>query len=196
MSLAVLVVPGPSVVYVTTRTLAQGRRAGFYSMLGLEVGALLHVVAAVIGLGALVASSDGALTALRCAGAAYLVVLGAQQLRSAVDAVTVQPDAGGGRPGLRLFRDGVVVDLLNPKTALFFVAFLPQFVRTDHGPASAQLLLLGLCFVVLALACDGTYVLVASRISRRLDRSAHVHRRISRIAGAVYVGLAGVALLG
>ena len=159
-TLALLAVPGPSVVYVVTRTLEQGRRAGLVSMLGLETGALVHVALSALGVTALLAASDWAFLAVKYAGATYLVVLGMRQLRrrpagaGAADSPTTSE--------ARLFRDGVLVDLLNPKTGLFFLAFLPQFVEPVRGPVAGQVLVLGVCFVVLAALTDGTYALVTS----------------------------------
>jgi len=192
-TVAILAVPGPSVVYVMTRSLDQGRTAGLYSMLGLETGALLHVCAACAGLTALVATSAPALTVLRYAGAAYLVYLGVRQLcRPARDQSEVTLVVSR----RRLFRDGVLVDLLNPKTGLFFVAFLPQFIDPAGGPASLQVLVLGLCFVALAVLCDSSYVLLAGRVGRAIRSSPRVRGRLDRGTGLVYLGLAAVAAFG
>ena len=139
-SLALLAVPGPSVLYIVARSVEQGRRAGIVSMLGIEAGGLLHVAAAALGLSALMASSAAAFEGLRWAGAAYLVWLGARKLLAAAE--------DGERPAVgavrRLFWHGVAVNLLNPKTAMFFLAFLPQFVDPAAGPAALQALVLGL----------------------------------------------------
>jgi threonine/homoserine/homoserine lactone efflux protein len=193
-TIAILVVPGPSVVYVMTRSLDQGRIAGLYSMLGLETGALLHVCAACAGLTALVATSAPALTVLRYAGAAYLIYLGVRQLcRPTGD----QPDVGLlAVSRRRLFRDGVLVDLLNPKTGLFFVAFLPQFIDPAGGPASVQVLVLGMCFVALAVICDSSYVMLAGRVGRAIRSSPSVRGRLDRGTGLVYLGLAAVTAVG
>lgn len=190
-TLALLVVPGPSVVYVVTRTVQHGRAAGLLSMLGLETGALMHVGAAAIGLTALVASSELAFTTVRYAGAAYLVTLGIRQLtRRAESAPHSGPNAAGRG---RLFRDGVMVDLLNPKTGLFFIAFLPQFVDPSTGSVSVQIVVLGICFVVLAAICDTTYALAAHVLSRRIQESRKAQRRVDRTAAGIYVGLGGLA---
>lgn len=190
-TLALLVVPGPSVVYVVTRTVQHGRAAGLLSVLGLETGALIHVGAAAIGLTALIASSELAYTAVRYAGATYLVLLGVRQLtgRSGLAAHSSPNAAGRGR----LFRDGVMVDLLNPKTGLFFIAFLPQFVDPSSGSVSVQIVILGLCFVVLATCCDTTYALAAHLMSRRMQDSRKTQRLVDRMAAGVYVGLGGLA---
>jgi threonine/homoserine/homoserine lactone efflux protein len=175
---ALLLVPGPSVLFIVARTLEHGRRGGLVSMLGVETGALLHVLAATAGLSALVAASPGALLALKLAGGAYLLVLGVRALR------------GGGREpapagGASLFRQGLVVDALNPKTAMFFLAFLPQFVDPAAGSVALQTLVLGGCFVALATVSDGGYALLASALAGRLRRAD----RLKRASGAAYIGL-------
>lgn len=188
-TLAVLVVPGPSVVYVVARSLEQGRRAGLVSMLGLEAGMLVHVLASASGVAAIIASSDVAFMTLKYAGAAYLLHLGIRQLRARSVPVTTGGEVvrAPGAAYSRLFRDGFLVDLLNPKTSLFFVAFLPQFVDPARGPASAQLLALGLCVVPLAVVCDGSYALLAGGWGQ--------HRHLDKVTGMAYVGLAGVAVV-
>lgn len=197
-ALVLLAVPGPSVVYAVARTVEQGRAAGLWSVLGLESGLALHVVAATAGVAALVASSDLALTALRLAGGAFLLYLGARQLLLLRHRSSQHPPARAGVVGARspsrLFRDGLVIDLLNPKTCLFFLAFLPQFVDPARGPVAAQTLLLGSCVVVLALACDGAYTMLAGGLAARL-RSAGAQHRMSGLTGAVYLALGAVALL-
>lgn len=194
-ALAMLVVPGPSVVYVVARSIEHGRAAGLYSMLGLESGALLHILGAAFGLAALLATSEAMFAVVRCSGAGYLLYLGVRQLCGRDFAAP-----GAGPTGhtvaasrMRLFRDGVLVDLLNPKTALFFIAFLPQFVDPARGPASAQILVLGLCFVALAAVCDGCYAVAAGRLAARVRASARVQHRLNKATGCVYVGLAGLA---
>ena len=194
-TLAILVIPGPSVVYVMTRSIEQGRRAGLYSMLGLETGALLHVLATAVGLAALLASSELAFTIIRYGGAGYLLYLGARQLRTRARGL----DLASGLTSAsrrRLYRDGVLVDLLNPKTALFFVAFLPQFVDPSRGSEAGQIATLGLCFVALAVLCDGSYAIAAGGLGRRIQASSGAQLRIGRATGGVYVGLAALTAFG
>jgi threonine/homoserine/homoserine lactone efflux protein len=163
-TLVLLAVPGPSVLYVVARTVEQGRAAGLVSVLGLETGALIHVAAAAAGLSALVASSPTAFAALRYGGAAYLLWLGIRTLRRSRAGA---PARSLGRASYgRLFRDGVLVDVLNPKTALFFLAFLPGFVHDGHGPVALQVVVLGLVFVALAALTDGAYAVAAAWVSR------------------------------
>jgi threonine/homoserine/homoserine lactone efflux protein len=195
-TLALLAVPGPSVVYVVTRTLEQGRRAGLVSMLGLETGALAHVALSALGVTALLAASDWAVVVVKYAGVTYLVVLGVRQLRRGAVPASQTSDAPG-TSYARLFRDGVMVDLLNPKTGLFFLAFLPQFVEQGRGPVAVQALVLGVCFVALAVVTDGAYALVTSAVCQRGARRRSTSRRpvVRRASGAVYCVLGGVTAL-
>jgi threonine/homoserine/homoserine lactone efflux protein len=186
-TLALLAVPGPSVLYVVARTVEQGRTAGLISVLGLETGALIHVACAAAGLSALVASSPTAFAVLRYGGAAYLLWLAVRTLRRS------RPEAiGAPAPAsrARLFRDGVMVDLLNPKTALFFLAFLPGFMRADAGPVALQVVVLGLVFVALAALTDGAYAVATARVSRRMERG----RRMERASAATY-GVLGLLVI-
>jgi threonine/homoserine/homoserine lactone efflux protein len=188
-TLLLLALPGPSVLYVVARTVEQGRAAGLVSVLGLETGALIHVGAAAAGVSALVASSPGAFAALRFGGAAYLLWLAARTLLRARGS---SPAAGAPASRGQLFRDGVMVDLLNPKTALFFLAFLPGFVRAEAGPVAVQVLLLGLVFVALALLTDGAYALVTAR----LRGGVRGGRRVALASAGAYALLGAVALSG
>jgi threonine/homoserine/homoserine lactone efflux protein len=192
-TLALLVAPGPSVVYVVARSLEHGRAAGLTSMLGIETGALVHVAAAAVGLTALLASSEVAFSIVKYAGAAYLVGMGVRQVRRRHEPITAADSVTSAASRLRLFRDGVMVDLLNPKTGLFFLAFLPQFIDPSRGPVGGQVLILGLLFVALAAVTDGTYAVVAGGLSGRLARSVASRRRVDRTTASVYVGLGGLA---
>ena len=189
-SLALIAVPGPSVLYIVTRSVAQGRRAGLVSMLGIETGALVHVTAAAVGVSALVASSATAFTVLKYAGAAYLVFLGVRKLLERPEAAQ---DAAR-RTHRRLFWEGALVNALNPKTATFFLAFLPQFVDPGRGPVVLQVLALGLLFVLVAIASDGLWALVAGTASRR-RRSIGSSRALARVSGGVYLSLGAAAAL-
>jgi threonine/homoserine/homoserine lactone efflux protein len=194
-SLAFLAIPGPSVFYIVTRSLAQGRRAGVTSMLGVQVGGLVHVVAAAFGVSALIASSATAFTIVKYAGAAYLILIGIRKLLSRGEEDAEEPEPRGPAPGRRLFWQGVVVNVLNPKTALFFLAFLPQFVNPSAGPVAPQMLVLGTLLVGLGVMSDGTYALVAAGAGRKLRETAAARRRLDRLSGGVFVGLGLVAAL-
>jgi threonine/homoserine/homoserine lactone efflux protein len=193
-SLAFLVIPGPSVFYIVARSLSQGRQAGLASMLGVQTGGLVHVVAAAIGVSALIASSAEAFTVVKYAGAAYLVYLGIRKLRDAgASAAADDPEAPA--PFSRLYTHGVVVNVLNPKTALFFLAFLPQFVDPSAGPVAPQMLVLGVLLVGLGTLTDGTYALVAAGAGNRLRATAAARRTLDRVSGGVFIALGLVAAL-
>jgi len=193
-SLAVLLVPGPSVAYVVACSIRHGRMAGLASVLGLEIGALLHVAGAALGLGALLTSSHTLFQLVRYAGAAYLVAMGVRELRHRPLDDDGPKHRAVSSVRRRLVRDGILVDLLNPKTALFFLAFLPQFVRPAEGSGPAQILVLGGCFVVLAAGCDAAYAIAAGGLAERMRCSHGARRRIRQTTGGVYLGLAGLTV--
>lgn len=182
-TLVLTATPGPGVLYVTARSVSQGRRAGFASMAGIESGEVIWLAAAATGVAAVLAASESALTFLRFAGAAYLVFLGVQRWRAAEVPVTA-PSA----PLARIFAQGVVTQILNPKVAVFFIAFLPQFLNPS-APIAGQVAVLGAVYVAIAVAVDVTYVLTASAISRRFIRGRAAERRSGRFAAATYVAL-------
>jgi threonine/homoserine/homoserine lactone efflux protein len=188
-SLALLAIPGPAVFYVVTRSLTQGRTAGLVSVLGVETGTFAYALAAAAGLTGLIAASETGFTIVRFAGAAYLVYLGVRRLLERDHGEAAAPSARS-----RLFLRGLLVQLLNPKIAVFFLAFLPQFVDPDRGPVVVQSLLLGTLFTVLAILSDGAYVLLAGAVGRRLRRGRGA-RRLARLSGGVYIGLGVTAAL-
>jgi threonine/homoserine/homoserine lactone efflux protein len=193
-SLAFLAIPGPSVFYIVTRSLAQGRRAGVTSMLGVQAGGLVHVVAAAVGVSALIASSATAFTIVKYAGAAYLVLLGIRKLL-ARDAEEPDPEPRGPVTMRRLFWQGMVVNILNPKTALFFLAFLPQFVDPDAGMPALQIAFLGVLFGALGLVTDSLWALAAGTAGGLLRGSRRFLQTQRYVAGSVYVGLGVVTAL-
>jgi threonine/homoserine/homoserine lactone efflux protein len=190
-SLALAVVPGPAVLYIVAQSVDQGRLAGLVSALGIGVGGLVHVVAATIGLSSLLASSATAFTVVKYAGAAYLIVLGIRRLltREALGEEFARPP----RARRRIFADGVVVNVLNPKTALFFLAFLPQFVDPDAAAAPIQILGLGLLFVAIALCSDSVWALAAGTLGGWLRRSRWYLGVKRWVTGTVFVGLGASA---
>ncbi len=186
-ALALLVVPGPAVLYVVARSIHEGRRAGLASVLGIHVGTLVHIAAATAGLSALIVSSAVAFTVVKIAGAVYLVGLGLWTLFSR----RAEPDLalGGERNLRRAFAQGIVVNVLNPKTALFFLAFLPQFVDPNAAHPALQIAFLGVLFAVLGLITDSIWALAAGTAGGVL-RSSRRFVRIQRyVTGSVYVGL-------
>ena len=186
-ALALLLVPGPAVLYVVARSLQQGRRAGLASVLGIHVGTLAHIAAATVGLSALVVSSALAFTAVKVAGAAYLVGLGLWTLLSR--RADREVALGGERNLRRAFAQGIVVNVLNPKTALFFLAFLPQFVDADARYPAAQIAFLGVLFALLGLVTDSLWALAAGTAGGVLRRSERLLRGQRYVTGSVYVGL-------
>ena len=189
-ALALLVVPGPAVIYIVARSVQQGRRAGLASVLGIHVGTLVHIAAATLGLSALVVSSAVAFTAVKIAGAVYLVGLGLWTLFSRGAETDV---ALGGEASLRrAFAQGIVVNVLNPKTALFFLAFLPQFVDPNAPHPAVQIAFLGMLFAILGMVTDSIWALAAGTAGGVLRRSRRVARGQRYVTGTVYVGL-GVA---
>ena len=189
-SAALIAVPGPAVLYIVTRSIHQGRRAGVAGALGIEVGALVHVAAAAVGLSALLASSAVAFSVVKYVGAAYLIGIGLWTLlrRGADTDVRLGRDRGL----RRVFAEGVVVNVLNPKVALFFLAFLPQFVDPNGVHAALQIGVLGLVFVAIALVLDLGWALAAGTAGGVLRRSRLFSRVQRYVSGTVFVGL-GIA---
>lgn len=188
-ALVVAVTPGPGIFYVAARTLAGGREEGMASSVGTGLGGLVHVAAGAAGVSAIVMASAEAFTVLKYAGALYLVWLGIKTIREARVAVPLGVGATGAR---RAFREGVVVEALNPKTAAFFLAFIPQFVD-PAGAVAAQFVVLGLVSVTLNTAADIVVAFMAARARTALAERPRAIRRIRQGSGAVICGL-GVTL--
>jgi threonine/homoserine/homoserine lactone efflux protein len=189
-ALALLAIPGPAVLYIVVQSAEQGRRVGLASVGGVHLGSLVHVAAATAGLSALIVASALAFNVVKYAGAAYLVYLGIRKLLERDQEIEVEVES---RSLLqRAFVRGAVVNVLNPKTALFFLAFLPQFVDTDRGAVWSQVLVLGLAFIALGLVSDSLYALAAGTVGNLLRRKRAAVRYCS---GAVYVTLGVVASL-
>jgi threonine/homoserine/homoserine lactone efflux protein len=191
-SVALLLVPGPAVLYIVTRSLSQGRAAGLASMAGVNAGALTHTFAAALGLSAILISSAVAFTAVKFLGAAYLIYLGIRQFftKGAFENIELKQDSLS-----RIFVQGYLVSIFNPKLALFFFAFLPQFVDVHRGSVTLQMLILGLIFVSLAAISDGTYAMLSSSLGRWLKRNPRFAARQKYVTGSVYVGLGLTAAL-
>ncbi|PRB11569.1 LysE family translocator [Microbacterium sp. MYb62] len=188
-SVVIIIIPGPSVLFVIGRSLSLGRRAGVLSVVGNALGTVPAVLAVAFGVGAIVASSVVAFTIIKIVGAAYLVWLGVQAIRHRHDHA---PDAGRTPASAgKLLRQGFVVGATNPKTIAFFVAVLPQFVAPSAGPVWAQLLLLGLIFQALALACDSVWALAAGTARSWFARSPRRMSTLSGTGGVMMIGLGG-----
>jgi threonine/homoserine/homoserine lactone efflux protein len=191
-SIVLLVVPGPAVLFIVARSGSQGRRAGLVSVLGVHTASIVHVLAAVAGLSAVVVASSIAFTAVKVVGGFYLIVLGVKSLRSARrSAEVVTPTV---RPVKRLFAEAFVVSLLNPKVALFFLAFLPQFVQRGHGPIWTQTLVLGAIYILLGLCSDSMYAMIGARVGTRLSGRATRLRATRYAEGGILVGLGVLTL--
>ncbi len=185
-TVVLLLIPGPAILFTLNRSLADGRRVGLAAVVGLEVGDVIQVSAAVAGLSAVIATSAAAFSVVKWAGVVYLVVTGALTLRRPADGI--DPD----QPGMsarRAFRQGIIVNALNPKTALFFLSIFPQFVDADGGNAGTQSLVLGAVFVVLATVFNGSYSLIASALRPVLLRGRAVPIMRRYVSGTLFVGL-------
>jgi threonine/homoserine/homoserine lactone efflux protein len=187
------VTPGPGVLYVVGRSVQGGRRSGLASMLGIETGEAVYIAGAALGITALLAASTVALSVLRYGGAAYLVLLGIRAWRQTEhqDEQTAEPSRRG---GLGAYGRGLVVQLLNPKVAVFFLAFFPQFIRPGQ-PVAPQVILLGAIYLAIAVSIDTCYVLLASWLADRLAGTATARRRRARISALTYFALAAAALM-
>jgi threonine/homoserine/homoserine lactone efflux protein len=186
-SLALLLVPGPAVLYITARSANQGRLAGLVSVMAIETANFLQAVAATLGLSAILLSSALAFDLVKYLGAAYLIYLGIRKL-FAREEETWDEDVK--RESLsRIYWQGLVINLLNPKTALFYFAFLPQFVDPAKGNITGQTLFLSALFVGMAIITDSLYALVASSLAERLRGNRHFRKGQRYFAGLVYVGL-------
>lgn len=189
-SIVLFLIPGPAVAYIVNRAVVDGRATAFASVAGLELGNFAHVLAATAGLSAILATSATAFTVVKWLGAGYLILVGLKTL------TTRPPTLGSGGVSItrrRAFVQGVVVNTLNPKVALFFLSFLPQFVRPDRGPAWTQALVLGSVFVLLGCLMDGAWAVLADTVRHLLVRGrtqAFIRRYVS---GTVFVGLGIVA---
>ena len=192
-AVALVAIPGPNLIYIATRSLSQGQRAGLTSALGVEAGTLVHVAAAAAGLSALIASSATAFIVVKYLGAAYLLYLGARALMSRQSAELSADRVAA--PLRRVFAEGMLVNLLNPKVALFFLAFLPQFIDPSRAGAAIQTLALGTVFFAIALVMDLLYVVAAGALGRWLRGRSGFARRQSHVTGVIYIALGGLAAL-
>ncbi len=191
----VVAIPGPNHLYIVTRSLSQGPRAGLASALGVETGTLVHIAAAALGISSIIASSAVAFSVVKYAGAAYLVYLGVRALLRPPDRPGLEPGAPVHRQLGRVYREGIVVNVLNPKVALFFLAFLPQFVDPSRGAPAAQIVVLGVLMMLLGLASDIGYALTGGLLGRALSKRPRFWRVQQYLSGTVYLGLGAAAAL-
>ena len=194
-SVVLIVIPGPSVLFVIGRSLALGRLGGLLSVLGNAVGMIPLVAAVALGVGAVVAQSVLLFTVIKFAGALYLVYLGIQAIRHRADAAAAVNGGGGARSHWRQLGEGFVVGVTNPKTIAFFVAVLPQFVDFTAGAIPLQLFQLGVVFIALALVCDSVWAIAASAARDWFGRSPRRASHLAATGGVMMIGLGGVLAL-
>ena len=188
-ALVLLLTPGPAVLYIVTRSIDQGRRAGLVSVLGVHVGTLAHIFAAAAGISAVLAASATAFSVVKYLGAAYLIFIGVRRLLDRTPLGAVTP--GEPKRLRRAFLDGVIVNVLNPKTGLFFLAFLPQFVTVSRG----RIVALGVVFVLLGAITDSLYAIGAGAAAQWLRGSPRFLASERWISGSLYIGLGVAAAL-
>jgi threonine/homoserine/homoserine lactone efflux protein len=189
-SFILLIIPGPAVLYIVNRSVSDGREAGLAAVAGLTLGNLVHALAAAVGLSAVLATSATAFNTVKWLGAAYLIYVGVRTLMQ--PPTEIDPTQPGVSP-VKSFRQGVVVNVLNPKVALFFLSFLPQFIKPELGRPGLQALVLGLVFVLIGACTDGMYSLLASGLRDILLRGKALPFVRRWVAGTVFIGLGLVA---
>jgi threonine/homoserine/homoserine lactone efflux protein len=185
--IGLLLIPGPAVLYIVTRSIHQGWKAGLVSVLGIHLGTGFHILAAVLGLSAILLSSALAFDIVKYLGAAYLIYMGVRTLMTKEEAVEGQDIKQDSLQ--RIFSQAVIVNILNPKTALFFFAFLPQFVDSSRGAVAIQMFLLGMIFLGLGMLTDGMYAFLAGGLGNWLKTSKFFAFAKRYIAGMIYIGL-------
>ncbi|KJS87690.1 MAG: RhtB family transporter [Peptococcaceae bacterium BICA1-8] len=190
-SLILLITPGPSIIYIMTQSIEQGRSAGIIAVLGIELGSFIHVIAATFGISALLMASATAFNIIKFIGAGYLIYLGICKLIKQEMLEGNDNEIKNNKLSV-VFYKAILVNLLNPKTALFFLAFLPQFIDVSKGSTSAQIMFLGLVFIMLAILTDTSFALLAGSIGKWLKRKTSYLKAQRYITGSIYIAL-GVA---
>jgi threonine/homoserine/homoserine lactone efflux protein len=186
--LGLFLIPGPAVLLVLARSISGGRRVGVATGFGIACGDLVHTAMASFGLSAVLMTSALAFSLVKYAGVAYLIVLGIRALMEKGDDLHLAAPAKRLKAG-RAFRQAILAEMLNPKTALFFLAFLPQFVRPEHGAVVAQFAVLGLVFVAMSAGYTSMIALAAGQVSRWLGRHRRIGRWQGRLVGSIYIAL-------
>lgn len=185
-ALALLLVPGPAVLYIVARSIDQGRLAGIVSVFGIATGSLVHIAAAALGVSALLISSVLAFTVVKYLGAAYLIYLGIHKLFFEKETLT-EVELVQRQSLKQIYQQGVIVNILNPKSALFIFAFLPQFITAEQGSVTLQILFLGMTFVVMAIFSDSMYALLAGTLGNWLRGNLGFLRGQRYFAGTIYL---------
>ncbi len=188
-SVALLVIPGPAVIYIVNRSVADGRQIGLAAVVGLELGTFMHVLAATVGLSAILATSENAFNVVKYLGASYLILIGLRTLTRKPEAISTSASS---MTQSQAFRQGFIINMLNPKIALFFLSFLPQFIDPNISSNARQSLILGSVFVLCGFVIDGIYALTASSLREVLVRGKALPFIQQYVAGVVFV-LLGVA---
>lgn len=186
---AINISPGPDLIYILSKTIAGGRKIGIASSLGVCSGAMVHVLAAALGLSAILATSAFAFSVVKYIGAAYLIYLGIRAFRS--KGATFDKIEAGGRETTpwQAFKQGALVDILNPKVAIFFMAFLPQFVRSELGGTAGQIIFLGSLVILVAIVVEFVIVMVAAQTTEFFRKNKNISIWLDRLLGSVLVGL-------
>ena len=187
--MALLVIPGPAVIYIVNRSVADGRQIGLAAVVGLELGTFMHVLAATVGLSAILATSENAFNVVKYLGASYLILIGLRTLTRKPEAISTSASS---MTQSQAFRQGFIINMLNPKIALFFLSFLPQFIDPNISSNARQSLILGSVFVLCGFVIDGIYALTASSLREVLVRGKALPFIQQYVAGVVFV-LLGVA---
>ncbi len=191
-SVALLVIPGPAVIYIVNRSVADGRQIGLAAVVGLELGTFMHVLAATVGLSAILATSENAFNVVKYLGASYLVLIGLRTLTRKPEAISTSASS---MTQSQAFRQGFIINMLNPKVALFFLSFLPQFIDPNISSNARQSLILGSVFVLCGFVIDGVYALTASSLREVLVKGKALPFIQQYVAGVVFVLLGAAAAL-
>ena len=191
-SVALLVIPGPAVIYIVNRSVADGRQIGLAAVVGLELGTFMHVLAATVGLSAILATSENAFNVVKYLGASYLVLIGLRTLTRKPEAISASASS---MTQSQAFRQGFIINTLNPKIALFFLSFLPQFIDPNISSNARQSLILGSVFVLCGFVIDGIYALTASSLREVLVKGKALPFIQQYVAGVVFVLLGAAAAL-
>jgi threonine/homoserine/homoserine lactone efflux protein len=191
-SVALLVIPGPAVIYIVNRSVADGRQIGLAAVVGLELGTFMHVLAATVGLSAILATSENAFNVVKYLGASYLILIGLRTLTRKPEAISTSASS---MTQSQAFRQGFIINTLNPKIALFFLSFLPQFIDPNISSNARQSLILGSVFVLCGFVIDGIYALTASSLREVLVKGKALPFIQQYVAGVVFVLLGAAAAL-
>lgn len=184
-----LIIPGPAVFYIMARSIDQGKKAGLVSVLGVSLGGSVHVLAGAIGVSAILMTSATAFHIVKYLGAAYLIYLGCKTLFSKADKTASDIPKAPRKKLRKIFYESALVEVMNPKTALFFLAFFPQFISPTAGSVTVQFLLLGTIFIILAFVSDGLYAVLAASMRKRIVSSTASSKVVNRITGYFYIAL-------